>query len=268
MSNLNIPCLDSLCGALGNISGAGRPLQSAPALETLTEYANNVFGFKKADRVFMYHPDAIGTWIFQKYDFLLKNVKERTELEVAFKAVMPSVTPVCFATMYTGSMPSVHGIVKYEKPVLKIDTLFDALIRSSKKTAIVAETNCSIARIFLERDMDYYIYDTIAAVNAKAVQLICEDVHDFICVYNGNFDSTMHKYGPESLEALSELKANAESFALFDELISSRWRHHNTLIGFAPDHGCHSGADGKGTHGLDIPEDMNTVHLYKAQRGV
>ena len=43
-----------------------------------------------------------------------------------------------------------------------IDTLFDALIRAGKKPAIVAETNSSMSKIYLERDMDYYFFDTIA----------------------------------------------------------------------------------------------------------
>ncbi|NLB41411.1 MAG: hypothetical protein GX815_03990 [Clostridiales bacterium] len=67
---------------------------------------------------------------------------------------MPSVTPVCFDTLYTGAQPEVHGIQKYEKLVIKIDSLFDALIRQGKKPVIIVETNCSMSKIFLERDMD------------------------------------------------------------------------------------------------------------------
>ncbi len=35
-------------------------------------------------------------------------------------------------TMYTGAQPAVHGITAYAKPVIKIDTIFDALIRAGK----------------------------------------------------------------------------------------------------------------------------------------
>ena len=48
-----------------------------------------------------------------------------------------------------------------------------------------------------------------------------DDTYDFIAVYNGNYDSGMHKFGPESIEALSELRANADAkasaFLLFYE---------------------------------------------------
>ena len=69
-----------------------------------------------------------------------------------------------------------------------------------------------MSKIYLERDMDYYIYDTVEEVNAKAAELIVADKYDFIAVYNGNYDAIMHKYGPESMEAISELRANARTF--------------------------------------------------------
>ena len=165
--------------------------------------------------------------------------------------------------MYTGAQPCVHGIQKYEKPVIKIDTLFDALLRAGKKVAIVAYGKCSVGKIFLEREMDYFIYETVEAVNAKAAELILRDEHDFIAVYNGNYDSAMHKNGTESPLSLAELRANSRTFGMFCEMIATHWKKHNTLIGFAMDHGCHDIDGEAGSHGLDMDEDINIVHLYK-----
>ena len=55
------------------------------------------------------------------------------DLTLPLQTVMPSVTPVCFATMYTGAQPEVHGIQSYTKPVVKTDSVFDVLIRNGKK---------------------------------------------------------------------------------------------------------------------------------------
>ena len=112
--------------------------------------------------------------------------------------------------------------------------------------------------------MDYFILDTVEEINAKAAELILEDKYDFIVIYNANYDSYMHKFGPEGLEALAELRANSEAFAMFNALIKNNWKHHNTLVGFAMDHGCHEIDGGSGSHGLDMSEDLNIVHLYKA----
>ena len=260
---LNERSLDGICAALADAIGIERPACAAEPNEVLASYIQSALGDKKADRIFMYNPDAIAEWIYEKYKMLEKELGRHTEVAVPLCSVMPSVTPVCFGTMYTGAQPSVHGIRKYEKPVIAIDSIFDSLVRAGKRAAIVAQTNCSMSMIYLGRDMDYFIYDTIEQVNAKAAELIIEDKYDFLAVYNGNYDSVMHKHGPESLEALSELRANVEAFATFSELIKSRWGEHDTLVGFAMDHGCHEIDGGCGSHGLDMDEDLNIVHLYK-----
>ncbi|MBQ6019861.1 MAG: alkaline phosphatase family protein [Clostridia bacterium] len=255
--------LDALCASLAYVMGVGAPEQAAPADARLNGYADRVFGGGKADRVFLYNPDAIAQWIYEKYPSLMREAIARTELRLPYRTVMPSVTPVCFGTMYTGAQPEVHGIRRYTKPVIRTDSLFDALLRAGKRPAIVAETDCSLSKIFLERGMDYYIYDTVGEVNAKAAELILEDRHDFILVYNGNYDALMHRYGPEGLEALCELRANSAAFEMFDALIRAHWTGHNTLVGFAMDHGCHEIDGGCGSHGLEMPEDLNIVHLYR-----
>ena len=112
--------------------------------------------------------------------------------------------------------------------------------------------------------MDYFICKSCDEANAKAAQIIMEDTYDFVVVYNGNYDSIMHKFGPESPEALAELRANARTFSMFSTMIDTHWSKHNTLVGFAMDHGCHEIDGGCGSHGLDMDEDLNIVHRYKA----
>ena len=262
---LNPNSLDTICGALSYALGIEPPKEAAKANDALVEYIDKAFGGEKADRLFMFNPDAVAQWIYEKYERYCKEAKRYTELEVPLCTVMPSVTPVCFATMYTGAQPAVHGIQKYEKPVIKIDTLFDALVRGGKKVAIVAGgPKCSLANIFLEREaVDYYIMANVEEVNAKAAELIIEDKHDFILAYNGNYDATMHKNGPEANLTLGELRANARTFGAFAELIKTKWKGHNTLLGFAMDHGCHEIDGGCGSHGLDMPEDLNIKHFYQ-----
>jgi len=261
---LNNTSLDTLCAALAQAMGIEAPACAAAPNETLCAYVAEALKGKSADRVFMYNPDAIAQWIHEKYPFFLREAVKRTSVQLPMQTVMPSVTPVCFGTMYTGAQPEVHGIRSYQKPVIAIDTLFDAMLRAGKKPAIVSTAKDSLSLIYLQREMDYFIYDTVEEVNAKAAELIVRDAHDFILVYNGNYDLYMHKFGPESPEALGELRANVQTYAMFDALIRTNWKQHNTLVGFAMDHGCHEIDGGCGSHGLDMEEDLNIVHLYQA----
>jgi predicted AlkP superfamily pyrophosphatase or phosphodiesterase len=95
------------------------------------------------------------------------------------------------------------------------------------------------------------------------MEVILRDEHDFVVIYNGNYDSVMHKNGPESAKALAELRLNDHIFGVISNLIKTHWKHHNTLVGFAMDHGCHEIDGGCGSHGLDMPDDINIVHRYK-----
>ena len=70
----------------------------------------------------------------------------------------------------------------------------------------------------------------------------------------------------EAVDALGELRINAHAFSVFEELIKEHWKDHRTLLGFAMDHGCHEIDDG-GSHGLDMPEDLNICHFYQAITG-
>ena len=46
-----------------------------------------------------------------------------------------------------GLTPDEHGIKKYVKPVLTVDTIFDHFLRAGKKCAIVSTTGDSISEI-------------------------------------------------------------------------------------------------------------------------
>ena len=266
---LNKTSLDTICASLTYAMGIDPPAAAEKPNEALVSMIDSSLPGKKADRIFMFNPDAIPQWILRKYPLLFKGLGDNEDfLHVPLRTVMPSVTPVCFGTMYTGAQPSVHGIQKYEKPVIKLDSIFDAMIRAGKKAIILATTNCSMSKIFLERDMDYFIGRNINEVNAKCAELIIKDEYDFIALYNGNYDSVMHKFGPESVEALGELRANVETFLMYNVMIREHWKKHDTFIGFAMDHGAHAidnhdEENSKlGSHGLDMPEDLNITHFY------
>ena len=220
------------------------------------------FGENGADRVFIYNPDAIALWLFQKYTELFKDAILRTQIQLPVLSVMPSVTPVCFASMYSGVMPEIHGIMKYEKPVLKIATAFDLLADAGKRCAIVSTEGDSISKIFLERNIDYYIYPSVEECNSKALELIDSDEYDFITLYNGNYDGTMHRWAPEGRESIDALKANIVVFSEIHDAIKAKWSGHKTLLGFCPDHGCHEIDGSVGSHGLDMQEDMNIIHMF------
>ncbi|MBP3329770.1 MAG: alkaline phosphatase family protein [Clostridia bacterium] len=252
-------CLTTVAGTVAEIMGIEKSENTNSVLLSL---AKEKLGGKKADRAVLYNPDAVALWLYQKYTHLFTDAVISSDIALPVLSVMPSVTPVCFASMYTGVMPEIHGIQKYEKPVLTVNTVFDTFIKAGKKCAIVSTARDSISCIFLEREMDYFIYENVEEVNKKALELIDEDVYDLIVIYNGNYDGTMHKFGPEAKESIDALKHNIAFYKELTDKIKAEWKNHDVLYGFLPDHGCHE-IDGEcGSHGLDMEEDMNIIHFY------
>jgi hypothetical protein len=253
---------------IARIAGIDPPRQAVGENPAVTAKAASVFNGRKADRVVLYNPDGVANWLFRKYTRLFEPALIRSSLQLPVHAVMPTSTPVCFASMYTGASPDIHGIKEHVKPVVKTDTLFDAYIRAGKKPAIVSTGTNSMSMIFRERVMDYFIFPTPEECNEKAAELIRRDEHDLIVLYNGNFDYTVHRRGPEAEASLAILRKNVEVYAGIHDHIVKEWRVYNTLTAFLPDHGCHlySKEEIKGEkiagHYTDRPEDMEVIHIY------
>ena len=216
------------------------------------------------DRVVMYNPDAIALWIYNKYyKKYFSRLEANADLMLPMLSVFPPVTPVCFGSMYTGLQPAAHGIQSYTKPVLKCETVFDRIIAAGKKAAIVSTAGDSISLIFLEREMDYFIYKSVKECNEKAAELIKSDKYDLIVLYNTDYDYWMHRSSPTGFPAKNALRKNVAEYIALKTLIQTEWGgKHRTALAFAPDHGCHRLYGLLGTHGINAPCDMNTVHLW------
>lgn len=248
----------TICALLGIAchEGADAPLPG------VLKKAQEVFGSPSCDRVFMYNPDAVAMWIYEKYRDYFKELERNAPLKLPELSVAPPVTPVCFGSMYSGMQPGEHGIQKYEKPILQVKTVFDDVPAAGKKAAIVSTAGDSISEIFLKRPVDYFIYPTKEECNAKAMELIGEDRHDLIVLYNGDYDYQMHRHTPEGRRPLRALQENIETFNSICGRIRECWKSHSAVAAFAPDHGCHRSCLFLGNHGVDEPCDMNIMHFY------
>lgn len=255
-------CISQICRTVTELMGFDTPEAAAPANSVILDAAGKFFGGEKVERALLYNPDAVALWLYMKYTELFSDVVCRASIALPTLSVMPSVTPVCFASMYTGLMPEKHGIMSYTKPVLKVETIFDSAIKAGKKPIIISTEGDSISKIFLERDMDYIICETPDECNLHAERILREDKHDIVVVYNGNYDGTMHRYGPESEESLAALTHNASAYAKLHDIADEAWTGRRRLCAFLPDHGCHEIDGGCGSHGLDMAEDMNIIHFF------
>jgi len=252
----NTISLTKLASTLAKIIGIDPP---ASADNPIEGFQNIVDG--KVDRTLIYNPDAIAMWLYQKYYTEFFPVLKHAPLCIPFQTVMPSRTPVCFATMYTGTSPQMHGIKTKINSIVKPDSLFDSLIRSGRNVALIAVEGSSMSMIYAGKTMDYFIMEDDSQVKEKAMELIRKDEYDFISVYTQEYDDAMHKTGPESPESLQALRNQIGIFNDLANAVDMHWRRHRSLVTFSTDHGVHLNEDGTGGHGTDMPEDLNICHF-------
>jgi len=218
---------------------------------------------KPVERMLIYAPDAIGYHIIKRYNAELDAVREHAPVELELTSMMPSFTPVCFASLFTGAEPDVHGIGKYEKPQLKIDTFFDAVTRSGKRIALAAVADSSMDTIFRAREYDHFteIYDPY--VTHRARKLIEANEHDVVVAYHQQYDDHLHLTDPFSPEALHAFRLHLLSFARLARHCAKHWKGHSYALAFTPDHGAHYDEEkGMGYHGTDSPEDQELIHFW------
>lgn len=247
----------SLCMAM-NVKPPEFARESVAALD---DFVRELTNGKGVDRVVIYNPDAIGEWIARRYSALIPEMMS-TALIVPMLSVFPPKTPVCFGSMYTGAMPSEHGITHYEKKQIINDSYFDALVRAEKKVAIVSVKAQSMDILYRGRAIEYFSVKNDSDAVDKGIDLIGQNIYDVIIIYNQEYDDMLHRTHSKSFFAKRALKHYNESFKRIKNAVKDHYSGLNTLVGALTDHGSHRSNYMLGTHGKNIPKDMNILHFY------
>ena len=232
---------------------------SAKSIKEILEAAKG----KQIEKIMLFAPDAIGEWLFQRHiDEFAPGIKE-APIQIPVRSMTPSYTPVCYGSMFTGMKPQEHGITKYMKPVLKVETIFDAASKAGKKVALVAVKDCSIDLIFRERKIDYYTEKYDPEVNQRVLELLEKHDYDLIVAYNQEYDDLMHDSTPTDPEAIEAFRRHLKAFKKLADAFNKRYQDRNRVIAFLPDHGTHIDPEtGKGSHGTESPDDMEVRHFW------
>ncbi len=236
----------------------------ATAIASVVDQAFRLTGKEgKMEKALIFCPDAVGDIHRQKYPEKLARVEKLAGFRFRSTSVMPSVTPVCFGTIFSGSSPDVHGIKKYEKPVLKVETLFDMLSAAGKNVAVISRNGCSIDKIFRDREIDYFSFRTDAGIFEQTRKLISDSDYDVIISYFMDYDHLSHRHGPYADEPVAALETAVQYFETLVADADKYWANFDRTVVWAPDHGNHIIDETSGGHGTNIPEDMVVNHFYR-----
>lgn len=263
------PSIASVAPTLCRLCGVSVPFDcGTPPLDAVLGLAVGTLGTEPVRRCLVFAPDAFGSQLGPARPDLFDRVAAVAPLVVPLRSIDPPWTPVCFASMFTGAAPERHGIRRYEKPVLSIDTVFDAFARAGRRVAIVAVHDSSIDRIFRGRALDYFSEKYDPWVTEKALSLVAADRHDLIVAYHQEYDDVMHATGPLAPRALRGARNHVEAFTDLAAAFDAAWERYPRALVFAPDHGAHPDpATGGGAHGTDADADMDLAHYWAVRSG-
>ena len=257
----------SLTPTICALTGAREPADCGAAeLSAVVDQAVRLTGKEGGiEKALIFCPDAVGEVQRARFPELLDRVKKLAGFQYSCAAVMPSVTPVCYGSIFSGASPAVHGIRKYEKPVLTVETLFDVLTEAGKNVAIAAINNCSIDCIFRKRNIDYYSQRTDEGAFEITREMISSGRYDVIISYYTSYDHLSHHHGPWSREAVDALNTAVEYFETLVGDTEKQWAGYNRVVTWTPDHGNHVIDETSGGHGQDIADDMVVNHYYRVK---
>jgi len=241
----------TVCRALGvrpPASAAGSPLsmvESMGGTERLAVVVIDAFG--------------VSTW---------RKAKDRTptfnrlrELHGAvISSVMPSRTPVNFATMLTGADPAAHGITDREQP-LRLETVFDVVRETGGVSATAARAKSSNGILVSPHaDMPGVAASNLdSEVTEIALGMLYEGV-SLLWVQLLDVDDAGHAHGPYSPESMGAARRADENLR---QILDAARSEGYSVMALA-DHGQHTSPEDahRGVHGTDAPEDLEVPFLW------
>jgi predicted AlkP superfamily pyrophosphatase or phosphodiesterase len=220
-------------------------------------------------RVAVIVPDGLGLYAWDLWQHEMPFLKAlHAEHSLTLSSVMPSITPVNFATMVTGTDGTGHGVGSFQDD-FACQTLFDVVREAGGKSAGIGLAGYTGSEL-LGRSAD--IWGKVEGGTDDDIAATILDIADgpkpeFLIAQLGRVDDVFHQHGPSSPSVVPMLRDT--------DLRLMRLVSHLAGLGYGilvlADHGHHDVDEPslglKGTHGTDSPEDCLVPFTWTSGRG-
>ena len=197
--------------------------------------------------------DAFGVATWKRYEELTPNFNLIAHQHLLhIRSVLPSKTPVNFATIATGAPSDVHAI-RDRSETLTVETIFHVLSEASMKSAAAGRAKSTVG-ILLSKFADHKCVaesNTDEELVQLGIKTIREESPEYILMQMLDVDSTGHKAGLEGDEIRKAVAAVDRH--LGDLLPHLAERGYNLIV--LADHGAHQ-SSGKAIHDGSTEDDL------------
>ena len=246
----------SMTDVAPTVSGVlGLPAPVGATGAAIQEIVDDLAGARK---VAILAPDAFGLFAWKLWRDEMPFLQSlHAKRSIILRSVMPSVTPVNFAAMVSGTDLDGHGVRTYNHD-FACETLFDVVRRAGGTSAGIGIEGYTGSKL-LGRCADICGNageGTDDDVADKVIEIADEHAPEFLIAQLGRVDDVFHKHGPSSPEVVPMLR---DTDARLKRLVG-----HLAPLGYGTlilaDHGQHDLDEAeamakRGGHGKDRPED-------------
>jgi hypothetical protein len=230
----------------------------APAQASGAPIPDIVHDLSGCDKVAILAPDAFGEFAWGLWRDEMPYLRSlHAQRSITLRSVLPSITPVNFATMIAGTDRDGHGVHTF-KDDFACETLFDVVRRAGGESAGIGldgYTGAELLARFADipgnagQGSDDAVVDTVIAI-------VEQYAPQFLIAQIGRVDDVFHRYGPSSPLVAPMLQ---ETDARLKKLVGHLAPQGYGVVILA-DHGQHDIPNAKegelhGGHGTDSNED-------------
>lgn len=119
--------LTKIAATIAEIMEVEAPQQADRSIGWLADIMKQMLD-GKADKALIFSADAVPLWLVRKNTELFAAVYKNAPVSIPVRSVMPTVTPVAYAAMFSGALSQVNGVDQIVPPVLSPE-LTQPLIR-------------------------------------------------------------------------------------------------------------------------------------------
>ncbi len=229
-----------------------------PAAAKGTPIPEIVQDLTEIERVAVLAPDAFGLFAWtlwqQQMPYLQSLHRDRS---LILQSTMPSITPVNFSTMVTGTDLEGHG-VRTKDHDFQCETLFDVVRQAGGRSAAVGFEGYTGSKLLARyADIDGTTQPgTDDDIVESVLRITQSELPTYLIAQLGRVDDVFHKYGPSSPEVVPMLQET--DLRLGRLVVALKPLGYGVII--LADHGQHDIVDDptttlKGGHGQDRDED-------------
>jgi predicted AlkP superfamily pyrophosphatase or phosphodiesterase len=189
-------------------------------------------------RVAILAPDGLGDYPFRLWRSempFLHSLHGKHSLRL--RTVDPPITPVCFASIVSGALPSTHAVHSYRDDI-RCETVFTVLRAAGHRSAGVGRVGYSGAEL-LGRHADISgrgpEEEKDEGVERLAREIAERELPEFMIVQFGETDDGLHQYGPSSPKVIPTLRKTDERL----RRLAQRLRDLGYGVLIHADHGMH-----------------------------